>query len=103
MQIHGHAYVIGDDVHAIADRELTPGVGKIDEAVLLIHFVEPCAGASTIWPNVTSADAGRSDENVLDPPSMIIWPGRAVETTVARMDAAQSSMAQPPLRTVLSR
>ena len=55
-----------------------------------------------MWPNVTSeAFTGRSEEKVLEPPSMIMWPGRAVETTVARMVAAQSSRVQAPLSMVL--
>jgi len=70
--------------------------------VLFVHLVEACAGglnhvAETRFGEFTK----RSDEKVFEPPSTIICPERAVETTVARMVAAQSSMAQAPLRTVL--
>src|SRR5215469_18076779 len=60
------------------------------------------SGDSTTRPKLTSVpDEGRSDENVLEPPSTIIWPGLAVETTVARMEAAQSCHSHAPDKTVL--
>ncbi len=58
-------------------------------------------GASRISPKVTSEEPERrSDENVLEPPSMIMRPW-AVETTVVRMVAAQWPMEQAPERMVL--
>jgi hypothetical protein len=53
--------------------------------------VNTASGASTTCPKLISAVTGRSDEKVFEPPSIIICPGFAVDTTVARIDAAQSS------------
>jgi hypothetical protein len=41
-----------------------------------------------------------SGEKVLDPPSTMIWPARAVETTVTSRVAAHWSGVQAPLATV---
>ena len=102
VEVDGDADVVGDHVDAVAHVEFRFGVSQVDEAVLFVHFVEARAGGFHDRPKVTSEElARRSEENVLEPPSMIIWPGRAVETTVARMVAAQSSSAQAPLRMVL--
>src|SRR5580692_9607681 len=65
-------------------------------------FVNTDSGASRTRPKLTSDPAdGRSEENVFEPPSTIICPCLAVDTTVTKIDAAQSSHAQAPDKTVL--
>src|SRR5262245_13638189 len=60
-------------------------------------FSSTAAGSSGKCPKPeTSATEQRSDENVFEPPSMIIWPGTEVETTVAMTVAAQSSSSHDP-------
>jgi len=51
-------------------------------------LVKTASGASPRCPKVASGAAiERSEEKVFEPPSMMIWPGRAVEITVTRMEA----------------
>ena len=40
MQIHRHADVVGNDVHAVADGEIAAHLGHIHIAVLFVHLVE---------------------------------------------------------------